>query len=578
VSGALKLPAAVAALALAALSTTAAHASITVGTPVDVSAAGGTTDVFTPRVRVANNGDAVATWIRIEGSARFVQASFREGGVWSAPQRVSAAGVNARLPRLAISRTTGSAVVTWVRGTELQAAFRPANGTFGAVQTVSAAGEDAGAGLVAMNDAGAAVVAWSVNPPVGPTGTAHTRAAVRPAGGTFGAGVRLSPTSGPSATPTDVAMSPAGGALVSWRVGIGIGAGRRTSFRPPGGSFGTAEQVADSGAGGSGDLAFDSAGNAVMVWASSVIKASFRPAAGGWSTPQTVSQPAAPQACDGSAAQFDVSVPSLALHPDGTAIMVWSRITDECETLRPIKVESSTRPPGGSFAAAQRVATGGDPYVVQDPDHNALTLFQAGNDLVQTSKRPAGGAWAAPVDLIGPFVSIELEDIDMGPTGHGSAVWRRQIGGERRLQSLPLEGGAPFSLAFSNVKGLFALGTGSSVPVRGSRRGGDPDGRLWATVARPSARKLCFGVAVTRIDKPTAIQLRRGAPGKTGPLIARLPRPRRGNPGTASGCVGRLRPATLTKLFASPGGYYIEVRTRRHKRGAVRGQLFAPPS
>src|SRR6202011_2252964 len=81
--------------------------------PVDVSATG--QNAFRPHVAFDAAGDSVAVWIRSNGTNNIVQAAIRPAGGSFAPVvDLSAAGQNANQPRVSIS-PAGDAIVVWQR-------------------------------------------------------------------------------------------------------------------------------------------------------------------------------------------------------------------------------------------------------------------------------------------------------------------------------------------------------------------------------------------------------------------------------------------------------------------------------
>jgi uncharacterized protein GlcG (DUF336 family) len=132
-----------------------------------LSTAGG--DAFSPHVAVDPDGDAVFTWERSDGSGSLccsrVQTKARSAaGTLSAVQTLSEAGQNAQSARVAVD-TDGDAVFTWSRsdGTNfrVQARTRSASGALSRpVQTLSSAGEDAKIPQVAVDATGDAVATW----------------------------------------------------------------------------------------------------------------------------------------------------------------------------------------------------------------------------------------------------------------------------------------------------------------------------------------------------------------------------------------------------------------------------------
>jgi hypothetical protein len=135
-----------------------------------LSAAG--QNAIAPQVGVDANGEALVVWGRFDGTTqcggspgclRIETRARSSAGALSAVQLLSPAGQDATAPQVGID-STGDGVFTWTRfdGTKnrIQARTRSAAGALGAVQTVSAAGQDASASQVAVNANGDARAAW----------------------------------------------------------------------------------------------------------------------------------------------------------------------------------------------------------------------------------------------------------------------------------------------------------------------------------------------------------------------------------------------------------------------------------
>ena len=91
-----------------------------------------------------------------------------------------------------------------------------------------------------------------------------------------------------------------------------------------------------------------------------------------------------------------------------------------------------------------------------------------------------------------------------------------------------------------------------------------------------NAKKVCWGLTVRDIDKPTAIRIHKGAVGASGPVVQGFKiLPSTGDVGAAAGCVPP-NAAVLDGLRASPSDFYIEVATKASPDGAIRGQLGLP--
>jgi hypothetical protein len=105
-------------------------------------------DAGSPQVAVDRFGNAVIVWQRSDGTNDRIQVRTRAAdGTLGPVQTLSTAGQNAEQPQVAADRD-GNAVIVWRRPDpagdhRIQARTRAANGTLGAVQTLSEAGENA---------------------------------------------------------------------------------------------------------------------------------------------------------------------------------------------------------------------------------------------------------------------------------------------------------------------------------------------------------------------------------------------------------------------------------------------------
>jgi hypothetical protein len=121
-------------------------------------------NAFNPQVVVDGSGNAVAVWIRSDGTNDRVQAAIRPaGGEFAAATFISDAGQNAFSPQVAVD-PAGNATAVWYRSDgsvfRIQAAFRPAGGSFGSATTISDSGQGAFDPQVSMNSTGDAVAVW----------------------------------------------------------------------------------------------------------------------------------------------------------------------------------------------------------------------------------------------------------------------------------------------------------------------------------------------------------------------------------------------------------------------------------
>jgi PKD domain len=179
-------------------------------TPVALSETG--ENAILPTVAVDDRGDAIVAWTR----GAIVQASFRPaGGSFGVPVSLTAKGDSASLPRVAID-AAGDATVVWYRskgtGEVVEATTRSAaTGSFSNPVVLSNEAEPALYPFVAMNAEGDTAVAW-----IGSNGADEiVQAAVRPAGGSFDAAVNVS-AEGTNAEFPQVALDGRGDPSIVW--------------------------------------------------------------------------------------------------------------------------------------------------------------------------------------------------------------------------------------------------------------------------------------------------------------------------------------------------------------------------
>jgi hypothetical protein len=219
-----------------------------------------------PSVAIDDAGNAIVAWARSNGTNTIIQASRRPAGQSFGPAGdVSAAGQDAAGPSV-VMNASGEAIVGWVRsdGTNSRAqwSYRAQGGVFTTPQDLSAAGQNAASPLFGIDDAGNAVALWSRSNGTNPI----VQAATRPAGGTFGPGVDLSEP-GQTANLYDVAMNGAGHAVTVWNRSNGTNTIVQASVRSPGGAFGPPKDLSAPGGNGADPAAgIDDQGNAVAFW------------------------------------------------------------------------------------------------------------------------------------------------------------------------------------------------------------------------------------------------------------------------------------------------------------------------
>jgi hypothetical protein len=173
------------ALAAALLVPAAAHSAPTFLSAINVSDAG--QDAYGVQVAEDSSGNSLMVWTRFDGSNFRIQAKLRAPDGTSGPTAtVSVSGRDALDPQVAFD-PSGNAIAVWTQydgsTSRVHAAFRPAGGSFGGDQTISASGQNAITPQISIDSTGKAIAVWYRFDGT----TDRIQAAVRPANGSFGA-------------------------------------------------------------------------------------------------------------------------------------------------------------------------------------------------------------------------------------------------------------------------------------------------------------------------------------------------------------------------------------------------------
>ncbi|MBJ7356417.1 hypothetical protein [Nocardioides sp.] len=357
-----------AALALTGLTAVPAHAATW---PAPVVVAGPTPDPFTfrydPQTVVTPDGTTVASWVETGSVDSVMVAERPAGGAWSTPVPVAPANV-------------------W--GNQL------------------AVGPDGTLAIVYQNVVASKVVVSAV---------------VRPPGGAWGTPVPLSDTT-LSASSANVAVG-AGVVTAVWVEGTGAASKPMVSTRPLGaaGTFGSATPFVDAGVSGI-DVAASAAGTLVSwvlssdpadSYAASTVRASFRPVAGAWEAPVSLSE---------TGRRTQVAEPAIGAN--GTMAVAWeSRLPTTAGYYTSARTLAAIRPPGSAWGAQSLLSDpeieGTRPHVGVGPDGAATvvwTSYDGATDKVATRVHRSG-AWEPQVDLTQSIDSESEPRLAVSPDG-----------------------------------------------------------------------------------------------------------------------------------------------------------------
>jgi PKD domain-containing protein/PASTA domain-containing protein len=385
--------------------------------PQDLSLPGGNAEA--PQVALDSAGDGLAVWYRSNGDGSVIQATQHlAGGGWEPPQDLSAKGLNAYYPQLAVN-ASGYAVAVWegspANGASVvQAAVRPSGGLWGRA-------DDLSPGLdphVAVASYGAAVAVW-----VRSEGESSViQASVRPYAWSWSAPTDIS-SPGAYAGEPQVAFDGYGNALAVWRRFDGANWIVQAAAHPSGGEWSAPRDLSAPGQDAEApQVAFDRYGGALAVWrrfdgANWIVQAAFRPyslrADGQWSAPQDLSAP-----------RHDAGAPHVAFDAlFGDAVAIWTRDDDT--------VQAADRPVGGPWQPAADVAVPGfltdDARIALDAAGDAIAVWRRSDNgehgVVQGAERPAGGEWGAP-QFVAAFGEAEVQ-LAADRAGNALAAWSK---------------------------------------------------------------------------------------------------------------------------------------------------------
>jgi hypothetical protein len=419
--------------------------------PQDLSASG--QSAANPQVAFDSQGDAVAIWQRSDGANNIVQAATRPaGGAWGSAQDLSVAGQPATTPQVAVN-SQGDAVATWLRsdGTNIivQAATRPAGGPWGPAQDLSAAGNNALRPQVTVDVQGDAVAIWQrfdgANNIV--------QAAARPAGGVWSPAQDLS-LAGQDALFPQVSVDGQGTAVAIWQRFDGANYIVQAATRPaPSGVWQTAQDLSVAGRPAiNPQLTVGLEGDVAAVWqrfdgAHQVVQAAIRPSGQAWGAPLTV-----------SAIGQDATNPQVASNGQGSYTAVWARSNG----TNTIVQDSAWFPLSPGWQAPHDLsATGQDasnPQVAENAATSATVTWERSNGanlIVQAASRPRG-IWFPAVDLSVAGQSALRPQVAVDGQGNAVAAWQRSNGTNTIVQA------AGFDLAGPQLRALQVPGGGTA--------------------------------------------------------------------------------------------------------------------
>lgn len=375
------------------------------------------------------NGDAFIVWTEpMVATAKALVPEFRvraterpANGHWQPVEMLSRLGLN---PEVTVD-SRGDAIAVWEGRSGVEASVKPVGGGWLAPQTVGTpGGEEPQEPQVASDASGDAIVVAPLQ--------AHGRqstgieAAVRPAGGTFSLPHTISRHREEALDPR-IAMNPRGDAIVAWDVQVPTGCLARAAFRPAGGTWGTPRTVpgGHESCRGSHKVAIDQRGNAIVAWVSMrgstmLVRVAERGVKGRWSAQPVIGRASAVAEPPGAAkvgmdARGDVIVvwvdPALVL---GGRRTMWSRI----------------RRVGRRWGAKEHISDvtyESSPLLATNARGDATVVWEDKRG-IEVASHPSGGVWQKPhtvSDRHSAEIAFEAAPvIALGAQGDGMVAWQ----------------------------------------------------------------------------------------------------------------------------------------------------------
>jgi hypothetical protein len=164
-------------------------------------------------------------------------------------------------------------------------------------------------------------------------------------------------------------------------------------------------------------VGIDAAGDALVAWRSlangeeSVEESSRTGLSGSWSAPVVIKELGMEELAPPD--------PDLAVAPDGAATIVWQRQHD---------VDAASRPAKGGFESPETVSEAAaqdeGPRVALDAGGDATAVFEleAGERVIASSTRLAGGKWSSPATISEPL-NVNVPSVAVNARGDAVAVW-----------------------------------------------------------------------------------------------------------------------------------------------------------
>ncbi len=393
-------------------------------------------------------GDTLLVWVQHNGENSLIEAAWRPaGGAFSTPTTLSPLGASVSSPVVAMD-PEGDATVAWISAFSVEITGRSASGLFTTPATAFPFDNFVFNPVVAMDSKGDATVAWTWNN----GGFDTTEVTSQSAGGTFSSPTAVSSFSFGSATTPAIAMDPQGDATVAWSQNEPI---KKISLIQMATQLASTDFGPETGFSLSASyptVAMDSHGDTTVVWAgydaehtANTIEASTRTA-----LTREFETPAILSSTPSSGEETSKIQPKVAMDAMGDTTVGWA-------STGGIKIDK--RPAGGSFSKpiellSNPLVTESFPIVAMDDRGDgtvvwAQTGIDEGSSFLLASTESAGGTFGSPAFISQGSGLLTPEDlsppISLAMDSHGDAVTVWMSSGSERdgVQVAGYQAGGP---------------------------------------------------------------------------------------------------------------------------------------
>lgn len=387
-------------------------------------------DALIPQVASNNNGNAVAVWSLYDGVNALIQAAQFKNKEWGTAVAISASGGNASTPRVAVNGS-GNARAIWISnntGNQVveMAGYNDKTALWSEISQVSAPGQDANTPRIAMNEAGATAIVWTLF-----NGSNWVVQAKLYVAGAWMDTITLSTPLRNAFTP-EVVVSSSGAVIVVWsRLDFDNNTHVIESIRFQNGRWGEVNTISNPGLDTKlPQLAVDQAGNVTVVWMQANgelynIQSRRWSGATGWDNNVALSP-----------VGENADSPGVAADGSATAIAIWTQqLTDGVWTLR------SKRFSAGRWGDLKAFASGGQsassPHIAADNGGSATAVWvrSDGTHTLILGSHFMNGAWTPATALSAGGQNADLPQVTMLGKDQAALVWLRSNGSNRVVQA-----------------------------------------------------------------------------------------------------------------------------------------------